>query len=153
MLFTLTFFAYHARFFPFGSDKINAACFVWKLRWEGEPKDTASFALIMGDPDAPSGTFTHWIIFNLPPDCHELEKIIPIQKHLDNGGIQGKNDFGKIGYSGPCPPKGEEHNYYFRLFALKKKLPPESINSGDDLNRSLNGLVLDRAEYRGIYRR
>ena len=60
------------------------------IRWEGEPSETVSFALIMEDPDAPSGTFTHWIVYNLPKDCHELEKVIPIEKHLENGAVQVK---------------------------------------------------------------
>jgi Raf kinase inhibitor-like YbhB/YbcL family protein len=121
------------------------------LRWDGEPKETASFALIMEDPDAPDGTFTHWIVYNLPKDCHELEKTIPIKRHLDNKAIQGKNDFGKIGYRGPCPPRGTEHRYFFRIFALRKKLPPESINTGQEFYQSINGLVLDKAEYMGRY--
>ena len=66
------------------------------LRWEGEPRGTVSFALIMEDRDAAGGTFTHWIVYNLPADCHELVKIIPIEKKLKNGAIQGKNDFGKL---------------------------------------------------------
>ena len=121
------------------------------VRWDGEPKGTVTFALIMEDPDAPGGTFTHWIVYNLPDDCHELEKVIPIERHIDNGAIQGKNDFGKIGYRGPCPPEGEEHRYFFRLFALKKKLPPESIDSGSEFYQAVNGLVLDKAEYMGKY--
>ncbi len=123
------------------------------LRWDGEPKDTASFALIMEDPDAPGGSFAHWIVYNLPPDCNELEKIIPMKRHLENKAIQGKNDFGKIGYNGPCPPKGEEHRYFFRIFALKKKLPPESINNGTMFYEAMNGLILEKAEYMGRYYR
>ncbi len=122
------------------------------LHWDGEPKETVTFALIMEDPDAPGGTFTHWIIYNLPASCHRLDKIIPIEKNLINGGIQAKNDFGKIGYGGPCPPKGEEHRYFFRIFALKKKLPPESIHDGESFYKAINGLVLDKAEYMGKYR-
>jgi Raf kinase inhibitor-like YbhB/YbcL family protein len=129
-------------------DDISPA--VW---WEGEPKGTVTYAMIMEDPDAPDGTFTHWILYNLPADCHNLEKIIPIQKNLDNGAIQGKNDFGKIGYRGPCPPKGEEHRYYFRIFALKKKLPPESISNGAEFYEAIHGLILERAEYMGKYYR
>ncbi len=120
--------------------------------WENAPKGTVSFALIMEDPDAPGGTFTHWIVYDLPADCHQLEKIIPIQKKLDNGAIQGKNDFGKIGYRGPCPPKGEEHRYFFRIYALKKKLPPESISDGTEFHQAMNGLVIEHAEYMGTYR-
>ncbi len=124
-----------------------------RLLWDGEPKGTVSFALIMEDPDAPGGTFTHWIMYNIPADCHQLENIIPIQKKLKDGSIQGKNDFGKIGYRGPCPPKGEEHHYYFRIYALKKKLPPESIRNGEEFHAALNGLMLDQAEYMGTYYR
>ena len=79
------------------------------LRWDDVPKGAVSFALILEDPDAPGGVFTHWIVYNLPADCRELEKIIPIEKNLGNGAIQGKNDFGKYGYGGPCPPKGDVH--------------------------------------------
>lgn len=124
-----------------------------EIWWDGEPKGTVSYAMIMEDPDAPDGTFTHWVVYNLPADCHQLEKIIPIQKNLSNGAIQAKNDFGKIGYRGPCPPKGEEHRYYFRIFAMKKKLPPESIKNGFEFYEAMNGLVLDRAEYMGKYYR
>ncbi len=123
------------------------------LRWDEAPKETVTFALIMEDPDAPGGTFTHWIVYNLPSDCRELEEIIPIEKHLGNGATQGKNDFGKLGYGGPCPPKGTEHHYYFRLFALKKKLPPESANTAADFYNAINGLIIDKAEYMGTYRR
>lgn len=121
------------------------------LSWGGEPSGTETFALIMEDPDAPGGTFTHWIVYNLPKDCHHLEKTIPIQKNLDNGAIQGKNDFGKTGYRGPCPPSGEIHRYTFRIFALKKKLPPESANRAEDFYHALNGLILESAQYEGIF--
>lgn len=123
------------------------------LWWEGAPGGTVTFALIMEDPDAPNDTFTHWIVYNLPADCNELEKIIPIRKKLDNGAIQAKNDFGKIGYGGPCPPKGEEHRYFFRIFALKKKLPPESIHDRKEFHERLKGLILDEAEHMGRYYR
>jgi Raf kinase inhibitor-like YbhB/YbcL family protein len=121
------------------------------LRWDGEPKGTVSFALIMEDPDAPDGVFTHWIVYNLPADCHSLDKVMSVKKHLDNKAIQGKNDFGKTGYRGPCPPKGEDHRYFFRIFALKKKIPPESVNNGAAFHNAIRGIVLDTAEYMGKY--
>ena len=123
------------------------------LTWDGAPAGTVTFALIMEDPDAPEGTFTHWIVYNLPDDCHQLEKTIPIEKNLKNGAIHGKNDFGKYGYRGPCPPRGESHRYYFRIFALKKKLPPESIPYGSEFYNAIKGLVIERAEYMGRYKR
>ncbi|MFW5644864.1 MAG: YbhB/YbcL family Raf kinase inhibitor-like protein [Bacteroidota bacterium] len=122
------------------------------LRWDGEPKGTETFALIMEDPDAPGGTFTHWMVYNLPDDCHELEKVIPIEKHLENGAIQAKNDFGKIGYGGPCPPEGEEHRYFFKIFALNRQIPRESINSREDFLEAIDGYILDEAEYMGKFR-
>nr|MBD3620641.1 YbhB/YbcL family Raf kinase inhibitor-like protein [Sunxiuqinia sp.] len=123
------------------------------LRWDEVPGGTASFALILEDPDAPNGTFCHWIVYNLPEDCRELEAVIPIQKKLDNGAMQGQNDFGKIGYGGPCPPQGEEHRYFFRLFALKKKLSPESANRSEDFYNAVNGLILGKAEYMGRFKK
>lgn len=121
------------------------------LDWDEIPKGTTSLALIMEDPDAPGGTFIHWIVYNLPADNNGLEANIPRQKHLKNGATQGKNDFDKIGYGGPCPPKGEEHRYFFRLFALKKKLPPESANNEKDFYKAIKGLVLEEAEYMGKF--
>lgn len=123
------------------------------LRWEGEPKDTVTFALIVEDPDAPGGTFTHWIVYNIPSDVHHLDKIGNAQKNLDNGGIHARNDFSKSGYGGPCPPKGEEHRYYFRIYALRKKLPPESIKDGTGFHQAIKDLILDKAEYMGRYSR
>ncbi len=123
------------------------------LRWDEAPKGTTSLALILEDPDAPDGTFTHWIVYNLPPGSDGLEAIIPIQKKLQNGAIQGKNDFGKTGYGGPCPPNGEEHRYFFRLYALKKKLPPESANRPEDFHSAIKGLVLEEAEYMGKFKK
>ncbi|HYX09576.1 MAG TPA: YbhB/YbcL family Raf kinase inhibitor-like protein [Bacteroidales bacterium] len=122
------------------------------LRWDEAPKATVTFALIVEDPDAPGGTFTHWIVYNLPADCNELEAIMPIAKKLDNGAIQGKNDMGKYGYGGPCPPKGETHRYFFRIFALKKKLAPESANTRETFYQQIEGNVLDEAEYMGKYK-
>ncbi len=121
------------------------------LSWEGEPKHTVTFALIMEDEDT-DPPFTHWIVYNLPADCHSLEKIMPIEKKLKNRAIQGKNDFGKYGYKGPCPPKGERHQYVFRLFALKKKLSPESANTREDFYQAIEGHIIDKATYKGTYK-
>ncbi len=123
------------------------------LKWDEAPKGTVTFALIMEDPDAPGGTFLHWVIYNIPKETRELKDIPALQKNLKNGAIQGENDFNRIGYNGPCPPEGEEHRYFFRLYALKKKLPPESANSIEAFYQSLNGFVIDRSEYMGRFRK
>jgi Raf kinase inhibitor-like YbhB/YbcL family protein len=122
------------------------------LKWDEVPKGTVSFALILEDPDAPGGVFLHWIVYDLPADCRELDGVIPVEKHLKNGAIQGKNDFGKTGYGGPCPPKGETHRYFFRLFALKKKLPPESINRRENFYKAIKNITLGKAEYMGTFK-
>lgn len=123
------------------------------LHWSDTPKGTVTLAMIMEDPDAPNGTFIHWIIYNMPSNLTELEKTIAIKNNLDNGAIQARNSFGKIGYGGPCPPEGEEHRYYFKLFALDKKLAPNSINDADTFYSSIKGAVIEEAVYMGTYRK
>lgn len=89
------------------------------LEWQGVPVGTKSLALICLDPDAPSGVFHHWAIFDIPPDMLELAEGVARTENLAGGIRQAANDFGKIGYSGPCPPRGHGvHHYHFRLFAL-----------------------------------
>lgn len=123
------------------------------LRWSEVPGGTVTFALILEDPDAASGTFTHWIVYNLPSECHELGKIGPFTKKFKNRAIQGKNDFGKYGYNGPCPPKGENHRYFFILFALNKKLAPESANDRESFYEAIKGHIIEEAFYMGTYKR
>jgi Raf kinase inhibitor-like YbhB/YbcL family protein len=123
------------------------------LRWDGEPKGTVTFALIMEDPDAGDTPFTHWIVYNLPADCHHLDKIVPMKKNLENKAIQGQNDFGKIGYRGPCPPRKLPHRYFFRIFALKRKLTPESAANRSKFYEAIKDLVLEQAEYMGTYKK
>jgi hypothetical protein len=91
------------------------------LRWEGVPDGTKSFVLICDDPDAPVGTFVHWVIFNIPANARELKERVPSQPILSDKSKQGINDFRSIGYRGPCPPSGI-HRYYFKLYALNQEL-------------------------------
>ena len=93
-----------------------------ELSWSAPPPTTQSFALIVTDPDAPIGTFTHWVLFDLPPDMRELPESIRKAEQLPNGSRQGTNDFGEIGYDGPCPPGHSTHRYLFDLYALDTKL-------------------------------
>jgi len=90
------------------------------LSWSEPPTGTQSLALLMDDPDAPGGVFTHWILYDLSPELRNLDEEVPPRQTLNTpiNAKQGMNDFGRIGYGGPCPPQGETHTYRFRLFAL-----------------------------------
>lgn len=122
------------------------------LRWDAVPEGTQSIALIADDPDAPSGTFVHWVLYNLPADVRELSEDLPNEQTLTNGATQGINDFGKIGYGGPCPPSGT-HRYFFKLYALDTKtdLPPGESKS--DLLGAMEGHVLGQGQIMGRYTR
>jgi Raf kinase inhibitor-like YbhB/YbcL family protein len=123
------------------------------LRWDLIPENTASFVLLCEDPDAPGETFTHWILFNIPSDIKELPSGIKEEKKLDNGAIHGQNDFGRIGYGGPCPPSGTEHRFIFKIFALDTILDLKSGITRDQLLNAIQGHVLDRGELMGMYGR
>src|SRR5262249_11960067 len=98
-----------------------------ELSWSGAPAGTKTFALIMHDPDARvSGGYTHWVLYNIPAAVHHLAENVPNQDRVSGGGMQGKNDAGKYGYTGPCPPSGT-HRYYFRLYALDTELDPRAV--------------------------
>ena len=122
------------------------------LNWSGAPQNTKTFALIADDPDAPAGTWVHWVIFNLPASANSLPEAIP-QTDTAAGGTQGRNDFGKIGYNGPCPPPGKPHRYFFKLYALDTTL---NLNVGAkkaDVERAMQGHILAHAELMGTYQR
>src|SRR4051812_40728866 len=87
------------------------------LSWDAAPEDARSLALIAEDPDAPGGTFVHWVIYDLPPDTRRLPEAVPNQRILTSGAKQGVNGAGGIGYTGPCPPSGT-HSYFFKIYAL-----------------------------------
>jgi Raf kinase inhibitor-like YbhB/YbcL family protein len=123
------------------------------LAWSGQPSGTVSFALICDDPDAPRGTWVHWVLFNLRGDAGELPEHVPPDATLANGAQQGKNDFGKLGYGGPAPPPGKPHRYLFKLYALDTnlKLPAGAIK--DQLVKAMEGHVLGEARLMGKYQR
>ena len=121
------------------------------LTWTAAPAHVASFALIMDDPDAPAGTWVHWVIWNLPANAHSLSEGVPTRPQLDDGSQQGRNSFRKIGYNGPCPPGGATHRYYFRLYALDAKLQLEPGASRSDLEAAMSGHILGHAEYMGTF--
>ncbi|MGB9978399.1 YbhB/YbcL family Raf kinase inhibitor-like protein [Methanobacterium sp.] len=123
------------------------------LRWDSLPSHALSFAILCEDPDAPMGTWTHWIIFNIPPDVKELSAEIENKEHLEMGITQGVNDFGYVGYGGPCPPEGEEHRYIFRIYALDTTLNLGPGTKREEFSRALNENVLDDGRLMGIYGR
>jgi Raf kinase inhibitor-like YbhB/YbcL family protein len=122
------------------------------LAWTGVPEGTKSLALICDDPDAPMGTWVHWVLFNLPPDINELHAEIPPEKTLKNSARHGKNDFGRFGYGGPCPPSGT-HRYFFKLYALDTRIKLGSGITKAQLLEAMNGHILDEGRLMGKYKR
>jgi len=116
------------------------------LSWSGAPQDTKSFALIVEDPDAPSGTFTHWIVYDLPAGTHELPENVSKTDDLSGGGRQGRNDFRRLGYGGPCPPPGKPHRYFFKVYALNSTLGLPAGASKPDVEAAMRGHVIAQAE-------
>ncbi len=122
------------------------------LEWSQVPSGLKSFALICDDPDAPMGTYVHWVLFNLPENTRALSENVPKVEVLNNGAKQGKNDFGKTGYGGPCPPGGT-HRYYFKIYALDKELDSQPGITKRELLKAMEGHILAEAQLMGRYRR
>jgi Raf kinase inhibitor-like YbhB/YbcL family protein len=122
------------------------------LQWSGVPPGAKSLALICDDPDAPVGTWVHWVLFNLPADVTALPAGIPADAVLKNGARHGKNDFRKLGYGGPCPPGGT-HRYYFKLYALDTVLTLQSGSTKAELLAAIKGHILAEAQLMGKYKR
>lgn len=120
------------------------------LSWDTPPAGTQSLALIVDDPDAPGGTFVHWVVYNLAADRQQLTEAV-LKQNLE-GGVQGKSSFGKLGYGGPCPPKGT-HRYFFKLYALDQKLGLEPGKTKQELLQAMEGHVLATSQLMGRYRR
>ena len=123
------------------------------LAWSEPPRGTECFTLIMDDPDAPGGVFTHWVIFNIPSNSRGLPEAIPTQNQLSSGTLQGKNDFGTIGYRGPCPPAGSAHRYRFSLYALDKPLDLKPGAFKEQVLDAMNRHILAQGQLTGTYRR
>ncbi|MEN6375976.1 MAG: YbhB/YbcL family Raf kinase inhibitor-like protein [Smithella sp.] len=122
------------------------------LEWKDAPEGTNSFALISDDPDAPAGTWVHWVAFNIPPTVTKLEENIKHDKEFKNGMRQGNNDWPRIGYGGPCPPSGT-HRYYFKLYALDAMLDIKPGATKEQLLKAMKGHVLAEARLMGKYKR
>jgi Raf kinase inhibitor-like YbhB/YbcL family protein len=123
------------------------------LTWTDPPPATRSLALICDDPDAPRGTFTHWIVFNLPPELRELRAGVGHAIPLPAVASQGTNDFGRVRYGGPAPPPGKPHRYSFRLFALDQRLDLKARAIRSEVLSAMEGHVLESSELMGTYGR
>jgi len=122
------------------------------LAWTGVPEGTKSLAIICDDPDAPMGTWVHWVLFNIPATVNGLSQSIPPDKVLENGARHGINDFRKFGYGGPCPPSGT-HRYYFKIYALDTELVQEPGLTKAKLLRAMDGHIMVEGQLMGRYKR
>jgi len=118
------------------------------LIWTDPPPETETLALIVDDPDAPSGTWVHWVLYNIPATARGLSEGM---RQLPNGTRQGRNDFGELGYKGPCPPRGAPHRYFFKLYALDCKVRLRLGASKGELERAMKRHVLAKAELVGRF--
>lgn len=127
------------------------------LSWQGAPEKTVAFALIMDDPDAPPGTWVHWVIYDIPKSASQLERAVPKTEKLNSGAQQGLvwgvEEFSRVGYHGPCPPPGKAHRYIFKLYALDAplKLSPKATKAA--LLKAMKGHILAETSLTGLYGR
>ena len=131
----------------------NGAGISPQLSWSEPPAGTASFTLIVTDPDALGRTFVHWVIYDLPAEMRELLEGMPGLGQLTNGSRQGHNDFGEIGYGGPCPPGNSAHHYHFALYALDAKLNLPTGAARAQVEAAMQGHILARGKLIGLYQR
>jgi Raf kinase inhibitor-like YbhB/YbcL family protein len=124
-----------------------------QLVWSEPAAATKSFALLVDDPDAPVGNWNHWTAWNLPATSRGLPEGVSKDARLADGSEQGRNDFGRTGYNGPCPPPGKPHRYYFKLFALDTNLDLKAGSRKKELEAAMKGHVLTQAEWMGTYGR
>jgi Raf kinase inhibitor-like YbhB/YbcL family protein len=121
------------------------------LSWTDPPTGTKGLAVIVDDPDAPAGTWVHWVLYDLPAETHNLPEGTPKDRSLPGGAQQGRNDFGKIGYNGPCPPRGTVHRYFFKLYALNSKTGLNPGATKSEFERAMKGHILAQAELIGKF--
>jgi len=124
-----------------------------ELLWADVPPTTKSLALIVDDPDAPKGTWVHWVLYGISPDLTGLPEELAKSPELFDGAKQGINDYKEFGYGGPCPPPGKPHRYFFKLYALDTKLSLKPGLSKDELLKAMEGHVVGEGELMGTYQR
>jgi Raf kinase inhibitor-like YbhB/YbcL family protein len=134
---------------PYTCDGVNVSP---PLEWSGVPKSAKTLAIIADDPDAPAGTWVHWVLYNLPAENIGLVENLPASENVRAGGFQGKNDFGNIGYGGPCPPSGT-HRYFFKIYAVDSELPLKGSATKAELEKALEGHIVAQAQLMGMYGR
>lgn len=120
------------------------------LTWSDPPAATKSFALIVDDPDAPVGTWVHWVLYNIPPTAHGLPEATPTEAALTDGSQNGRTSAGSAGYHGPCPPSGT-HRYFFKLYALDSMLSLPSSTDKAGLLNAMQGHILGQGELMGTF--
>ena len=123
------------------------------LAWTDPPPGTTSFALVCDDPDAPVGTWVHWVLYDVPAAARQLPEGVPTTPTLADGSRQGRNDFKKTGYGGPCPPRGTPHRYFFRLYALDAASGLAPGATKQELLKAIEGHTKGQAELMGRYGR
>lgn len=123
------------------------------LHWSVPPAATKSFVVIADDPDAPGGTWVHWVIYNLSLDLRGLPEGIPAKDHWLDGALHGLTDFKRVGYGGPCPPPGKPHRYYFKLYALDAVLNLKPRATKSQVLEACRGHVLGEAQLMGRFGR
>ncbi len=124
------------------------------LTWSGTPANTQTLALIADDPDAPGGTWVHWVLFNLPGKVNALPENVPRDETPSLGNaVQGRNDFKQLGYGGPCPPPGKPHRYFFKLYALDTPLALHPGATKAQLEAAMQGHIVATAQLMGAYAR
>ena len=124
-----------------------------ELKWTTKVKGIKTFVLIVDDPDAPNGDFVHWVVYNIPDDVNELHEEVTTTRNVPDEVSQGTNSFGRIGYRGPCPPAGNPHRYFFRLYALDSALHLESGAEKHQVQKAMKGHILAEGELMGKYKR
>ena len=123
------------------------------LKWSGVPAGAKSLALIADDPDAPVGTWVHWVLYDLSPATSELAEGLSQSQFVASGAKQGLNDFKHLGYGGPCPPHGKAHRYFFKLYALDTLLDLKPGLTKKDLEQAMDKHILSQAQLMGTYQR
>lgn len=121
------------------------------LAWTDPPAATKGFALVMDDPDAPNKTVVHWLLYDLPASTRKLPEAVPKQATLPDGSLQGQNSHGRTGYSGPCPPHGVVHHYFFKLYALDQRTGLKPGATKAQLEAAIKGRILAKAQRIGRF--